>query len=302
MTAPGRGSNDAPGAAAPGEAHAQCEALLRAHDRERYLAALFAPADLRPHLHALAAYNLEIARVREVVSQPLAGEIRLQWWRDAIEGHGHGDVAANPTAAALLATVEACGLPRAPLVTMAEARIFDLYDDPMPSLADLEGYAGETRSALVQLCALVLGRGGDPGTAEAAGHAGVAQTLAAVIEAFPLHARRGQVYLPRDVLARHGADPEAVVAGRAGERVAHALDELADHARHHFARARRALAGADPAAAAAFLPPLALAPRLERLLRRRGDPYAAVAPPPGWRLQLDLWTTARRLRRLFPPR
>ena len=129
-------------------AYPHCEALVREGDPDRYWASLFAPADKRPHLNALYAFNFEIARVREAVREALVGEIRLQWWRDALQGEARGDVKANPVAAALDDTIVKFRLPRHALVTLIDARIFDLYDDPMPSLNDLEGYCGETASAL----------------------------------------------------------------------------------------------------------------------------------------------------------
>ena len=66
-------------------AYAYCQTVLRDHDRDRYLADLFIPAEIRPHAHALHAFSFEIARVRDVVSEPMPGELRHQWWRDAIE-------------------------------------------------------------------------------------------------------------------------------------------------------------------------------------------------------------------------
>ena len=63
---------------------AHCAALVREHDRDRYLATLFAPAETRDALFALYAFAAEIGRVRDVAREPMPGEIRLQWWRDAI--------------------------------------------------------------------------------------------------------------------------------------------------------------------------------------------------------------------------
>src|SRR5919112_90215 len=120
---------------------AHCEALVREGDPDRYWASLFAPADRRRHLHALYAFNFEVARVRESVREALMGEIRLQWWRDALQGEVRGDVRANPVAAALDETIVRFRLPRDPLVGLVDARVFDLYDDPMPSLADLRAVA-----------------------------------------------------------------------------------------------------------------------------------------------------------------
>ena len=59
--------------------------MVRRHDRDRYQTALFAPADRREALFALYAFNYEIARVRETVTQPMLGQIRLQWWREVVE-------------------------------------------------------------------------------------------------------------------------------------------------------------------------------------------------------------------------
>ena len=129
--------------------YAHCAELVRAQDQARYIAGLYAPEDRRAALYALYAFSLEIARVRALVSEPLPGEVRLQWWRDVLEGQAGGETQAHPVAAALLDTIKRYRLPAAPLTALIDARIFDLYDDPMPSLRDLEGYAGETASAVI---------------------------------------------------------------------------------------------------------------------------------------------------------
>src|SRR5262244_4056218 len=108
------------------DAFAHCEGLVRAADKDRFLTTLFAPAARRDALFALYAFNLEIARVREVAREPLAGEIRLQWWSDVLGGAGRGEVAANPVAVALLATMERHRLPRSRFDALIEARRFDL--------------------------------------------------------------------------------------------------------------------------------------------------------------------------------
>src|ERR687890_1354027 len=195
---------------------AHCEALAREADPDRYWASLFAPPDKRPHLYALYAFNFEIARVREAVREALVGEIRLQWWRDALQGEARGDVRSNPVAAALDDTIVQFRLPRQSLVDLIDARIFDLYEDPMPSLNDLEGYCGETSSSLTQLSGLIIAAGSNPGTADAAGHAGVAYAVTGLLRAFPIHARQGQIYVPIDLLGRHGVTREDVVSGRGG--------------------------------------------------------------------------------------
>src|SRR5262249_35757393 len=144
------------------DAFAHCEALVRAADKDRFLAALFAPAERRDALFALYAFNLEIARVREVVREPVAGEIRLQWWSDVIGGAGRGEVAAHPVAAALLASIARYRLPPERFKALIVARRFDLYDEPMATLAALEAYAPGGSASLVALAAQALAAGREP--------------------------------------------------------------------------------------------------------------------------------------------
>src|SRR3954454_23232872 len=191
-------------------AEAQAVEAVRSADRDRYLSVLYAPADKRPALNALYAFNAEIASIRDRVRQPLPGEIRLQWWRDAIlndQSQGH------PLAGKLLRTIRTYELPRKAFDDYLEARIFDLYDDPMPSRADLEGYCGETASALIQLACLVLDRDAAPDASDAAGHAGCAQAIAGLIRSLPRDRARGQCYVPRDMLSAAGTTPEDFIVG-----------------------------------------------------------------------------------------
>lgn len=277
------------------DSYAHCEALVREHDRDRWLAALFAPAERRPHLFALYAFNAEIARVRSVVRTPMAGEIRLQWWRDALLGDGHGDVRANPVAAALLDTIAACGLPVAPLLDLIEARSFDLYDDPMPSLDALYGYARKTSSATIALAAQILA-GPDPVVTALAGPAGLGWGLARLVQAFPAHSSRGQIYVPADLLREHGVDPADLLARRASPGLVAALADLRARTRLEVAEAERATAMVPAAARPALLPAALAAPLLDRLDRAQAaDPFAAVELAP-WRRQWVLWRAARNMR------
>ena len=118
---------------------------------------MFAPAEQRGALYALYAFNAEVSRVRDIAREPLPGEIRLQWWIDVLRGERGGEAAANPVAAALLQTIERHDLSVAALGDLVEARLFDLYDDPMVTLADLDAYAVKTSSALIALAAQILG-------------------------------------------------------------------------------------------------------------------------------------------------
>jgi len=274
------------------DAFAHCEGLVRAADKDRFLSALFAPAEHRNALLALYAFNLEIARVREVAREALAGEIRLQWWSDAVEGRGEG----HPVAAALLGTIARYQLPPEPFRTLIDARRFDLYDEPMRSLADLERYAKGASAGLIALAARILAGGIDIDALTR--YAGLAHAIAGLLAAFPIHAARGQLFVPLDILARHGATREHIAARQATPQLRAALAELRAQARRHLNDAQRLL-GTAPAAIMPALLPVALAgPTLARMERRGYDPFTPFEIAP-WRRQLIVCRAARWPRRIF---
>lgn len=241
-----------------------CMDLLREGDRERYLTVLFAPEDKRRALAALYAFNLETGRIRDLISEPMPGEIRLQWWREVVSGDRPGEGRQHPVGAALLDAVDRHGLSRKALADLTEARVFDLYDDPMPDRTVLEGYLGETASALFQLSVQIL----DPDTAarsaDAAGHAGVAYGISGLIRLAPLHRSRGQTYVPADILIAAGTDAAGWLRGEDRGAIERAASILAAVAREHLAKAEAALAGLGKAARPAFLPLAVVEPVLAR--------------------------------------
>ncbi|TFF18718.1 phytoene/squalene synthase family protein [Jiella endophytica] len=256
-----------------------CRELVEESDRDRALSLAFAPEHLRDDLAALYAFNVEIARVRDQISQPMPGEIRLQWWRDVLAA-GDGDAGADdstsqapgggeaghPVASRLVEVVARHRLPAAALDRMLEARIFDLYDDPMPSRTEFEAYAGETASTLIMLAATVLSREGADTIADAAGHAGVAQTVAGTLRLLPIHRARRQVYIPADILSAAACSPEQLLAGEA-EPSTRAIAAMAAFGREHLAEARRHFAHVPRALRPAFLPALLASPYLDRIER-----------------------------------
>jgi 15-cis-phytoene synthase len=182
---------------------------LRKTDPDRAVALAFAPAPLQGPLAALYAFDRETAGVRAHVSQALPGEIRLQWWRDRLGSDAADPLAAgegSPIAGAFLATLRRFDLPVAIVDRLIDARVFDLYDDPMPDRTALEAYAGETTSTILMLAAMVLDRNAAPRCAEIAGHAGVAMTLADILERAVTRPERAQAFVPDDIFDATGIE------------------------------------------------------------------------------------------------
>src|SRR6185436_7669554 len=113
------------------DAFAYCAELVRTADQDRALATVFAPAERRNGLYALYAFNVEIGRVRKVVQEPLAGEVRLQWWRDVLGGSRAEEAQGHPIAKALLETISEHGLPISKFETLIDGRALELREWPV---------------------------------------------------------------------------------------------------------------------------------------------------------------------------
>lgn len=268
---------------------------LRDTDRDRYLACLLAPVESQPSLAALYAFNAELARIRELVHEPIPGEIRMQWWRELLEneeatGEGH------PLARDLLECIRKHRLPVSVFQNMIDARIFDLYDDPMEDRAAFEGYAGETASALIQLSSLVLDPKNAATSAEAAGHAGVAQTVAGLLLLLPQHCRRGQVYLPAELLMATGLDRETLLAGQDLEAIGRAIRAFTGYGRDHLAKARARISTISADNFAAFIPLALVEPVFDRADAVGADLLRKPIRPAQWRRQWWMWRAHRRKR------
>ncbi len=214
--------------------------VVRHQNRARYIATLFAPDDMREHLFALYAFDAEIRRIPFLVSDPQIGEIRLQWWLDTIDSLYAGNHIDHPIATALSAAIKQGHLPKQPLSNLIEAHTRDLYADSMPSLNDLEGYLGETQSAVIQMAAQILLNGKAQGISEAAGLLGVAHGIADLMVLKP-QLPHGGVHLLPDV------------------------SDLLAHAQKRLREAEPHLAKVPKQVRAAFLPAAPTAARLHKL-------------------------------------
>ena len=266
--------------------YALCGVALRAADRDRWLSCLFAPDAARPHLFALYAFNAEVAHIREHVSQPMLGEMRLQWWIDALEGEERGDLHAHPTADALTATIKTFGLPRKAFRDLLEARRFDMYDDPAPDMPFLDAYCGETCASLFRLAGLIVGAVPD---ATAAGHAGCAYAMTGLLRALPWHVANRQCYLPLDLLARHGLGPQNFFSREKSPAISAALAEMRAVTRDHLARAKNAVAALPRPDREAFRLLALTELYLREMERPDYDPFQTLVEAAPWRRQWALW-------------
>jgi phytoene synthase len=265
-----------------------CAELVRNHDFESYATTLFAPLRCRRALLALYAFNVEIVRVREQITQPLPGEVRLQWWMDMLAGEGHGGVEGNPVAAELLLAIRDHGLPIERLSRLIEAHQFDLYNDPMPDMTALEQYLGETSCALFSLATRIVGHPSNE-TDHLARHAGLARGIAHVIALLGLDASRRQSFVPLQFLKQHDIGLEQLFAGRDTPPLRAALGGLAEEARSQLDAAQALLPHLPPESRTVYLPLALVRAALNRTAQADADPFA---PQVVSRLRI-LWTLWR---------
>ena len=259
-----------------------CANQVRKFDSDRYATTVFAAARDRPALWALYAFNLEIAKTREVVTQPMIGQMRLQWWRDAIEGIVAARPRQHPVVLALAAAMRSRSLDPGLFETLIDGREVDLDDPPPATMSELVAYAEATSAPLVLLAAQALG-GSSATVADAARHVGVAWALTGILRSTAVNARYKRVLLPADVLS---PSESQLYAAKADAGVRGAVRAVAEVGRMHLAEARR---DDVPRRVAAALLPGTLAAGYLNLLRRAGyDPFdprvAAPLPSRSWRL------------------
>jgi len=206
-----------------------CAEQVRRYDHDRYLTAIFAPTAARENLFALYAFNIEIAKVREAVTEPLIGRMRLQWWRDTLERLYSGDTVAHAVAAPLGDAIRAISLDRSAFERLIDARETDLEEAPPRSMQALETYAEGTGAPLLALAFQLAGApAADP---EAARLAGTAWSLTGLLRAVPFHARQRRLYLPADVLAAHGVRIQRLMDLKPGEGFTDAVRTVGAQAR-----------------------------------------------------------------------
>ena len=252
--------SDTPGPALAG--------FVRAHDPDRFLCALFAPAERRPALFALLAYNHELARAREAASNPVAALIRLQWWRDAVAEAAKGKPPRrHEVATPLHAAIRDGSLDPAELTALADAREAEA-EEGLPSRASLDALLRATSGGVAVASGRLLGASGP--VLVALQSVGAAYGLAGVLRSVAAHAAQGRCLLPEEALSEAGLSAEQVV--RDATLATPVTRALAAEALARFPAYRLAAQAVPREAIAAALPGVFAARDLRRLAAGREVP------------------------------
>jgi phytoene synthase len=274
----------------PTDSFAACEELVRDADYDRYLSALFVPAERRAHLFALFAFNYETAKTAESVSQPLMGQIRLQWWRDALDEIDAGRVRRHEVVEALAETIKAHTLPRPLLDALIDAHENDLVETPFESWAEFDAYADATAGNVIRLAARIIGASGVDDAA--ARDAGIAYALTGLLRALPFHAAKRRLMLPLEALRATRLSQEQIFSGEMDGKISALIAVAVTRAREHLetARQERVTRSGLPALLSCSLIPL----YLKRLTRAGFNPFRDTTDVPTYRRQLAMLAAASR--------
>jgi len=177
------------------EKSSQLQKMVRDQDYDRYVASLFVPAKHRCAIWALLAFNHEVAKTAEVVSEPMLGEIRLQWWHDAIDEIYEGKtIRQHDIVTPLAEVIVQYDLPRDLFDQMIDARLVDLEEKPFQTVAELLTYTEKTSANLLHLVAQVLDV-----EEEGLEALGQAYALAGIIRAMPYQLQQNRMMAPQEM-------------------------------------------------------------------------------------------------------
>jgi NADH dehydrogenase [ubiquinone] 1 alpha subcomplex assembly factor 6 len=244
--------------------------LVRREDRDRFLTAMFVPAERRDDVLALYAFNIELARIRDNVSETLIGRMKLQWWRDVVSGicAGQGAPQGNPVTQALNQAITRHKIPQDVFERMISTRERELDTDDtgftFGSAIELESYAEGTAASLIQLVLHIL-EATDDVSRQAARHVGIGTALTGILRAVLIHAADNRLLLPKESVASAGLSGVQDLSPKNLGPVANAIRDLAANAEAHLAKARTL---SVPSTAVAALLGATIASRYLTILRR----------------------------------
>ena len=265
--------------------------MIARHDRAFYLSSLLLPDAKRQDVQALWAFMAELASIPPRISEPMMGEIRLQWWLDVLKGERASEAQNSPLASAVCRLKDDYQLPLSGFEAMVESTIFELYHDPIETWQDLEVYLGGKFSAPLQMASLILGQGQN--TSDVAGHGGVAYGLMRGLQDFQHLRQQGKTLVPESLLQEHGVNRANFLADIKNDKADVFSKAYINKLDTYLQKTSASIASLEKQLRPAFLPLATLKPLLKKA--RKANPNAFCQPPSITPLkqQFAIWRMAR---------
>ncbi|KAI0056570.1 hypothetical protein BV25DRAFT_1565467 [Artomyces pyxidatus] len=234
----GIGSTTSTNTPAVEDPDAYCKAFVRKHDYESFLVSQFYPKAKQKGYFALKAFYVELSTIQDSVSNAMIGEMRMQFWRDAVKAMSDGRPPHHPIAIALHNASQAGNLAPYHLKRIVDARASELQAPAHLTVDSLTAHAESTSSTLIYLL-LALMQLSSETLSHAGSHLGVAQSISTLLRALPFHASKGRMVIPAEITAKHGVSQEDVFRrGPAAPGLDDAVFEFATVANDHIITAR----------------------------------------------------------------
>ncbi|KAM9626375.1 NADH dehydrogenase (ubiquinone) complex I, assembly factor 6 isoform 2-T2 [Trichechus inunguis] len=237
-----------------------CMELLRKRDYEGYLCSLLLPAESRSAAFALRAFNVELAQVKDSVSEKTIGLMRMQFWKNTVEDIYCDNPPQQPVAIELWKAIKRHNLTKRWLMKIIDEREKNLDDKAYRNIQELETYAENTQSSLLYLTLEILGVK-DLHADHAASHIGKAQGIVTCLRAAPYHGSRRKVFLPMDIFMLHGVSQEDFLRKNQDKNVRDVIYDIASQAHLHLKHARSFQKSVPVKAFPAFLHTCIMAPK-----------------------------------------
>ncbi|MEH6631945.1 MAG: phytoene/squalene synthase family protein [Halopseudomonas aestusnigri] len=271
-----------------------CGLDVKSNDYDRYLTCLFAPEECRNALFALYAFNQEIAKTAEVVSEPLTGMIRLQWWRESIQGIYDRTPRKHVIVEALSEAIHQFSLEQKLFDKIIDSREFDLDEEVPATLSALEDYVESTSSSLLTAAVEITASNQTDNIPEAVKHMGLAWGILGLIRAIPFHAEKKRLYIPQELSRQHNLDLKELFELQSSTALCDITKILAERLRTHLDKARSVRLDIPKNATSPLLVGVLADQYLKQLEENNYDPFSPslrkVTSSASWRL---MWANFR---------
>ncbi|XP_023931837.1 NADH dehydrogenase (ubiquinone) complex I, assembly factor 6 [Lingula anatina] len=265
-----------------------CVDLVRKHDYENFLCTLLLPESYRSAAFAIRAFNVEIAQVRDVVTDKKVGQMRMQFWKDSIERVFQGNPPESPICLQLARELETKKFSKAWFKRIIEKRDAQLSDQGFKSIAELEEYAENTVSSIQYLLLQAAGVE-DIHADHAASHIGKAVGIVTALRSVPYHSGRGRVYIPYELLMKHNVSETSIARGSQEQPVRDAMFDIASQAQSHLKKARTLQPNIPKEAYVTFLSTVSCNSYLQQLQEFDFDVFHSKLQRRKHFLPLSLW-------------
>ncbi|CAL7948936.1 unnamed protein product [Xylocopa violacea] len=245
-----------------------CSELVRKHDYENFLCTLLLSHETRAAAFAIRAFNVEVAQIKDQVSDYKIGEMRLKFWTDALNDTYKGNPPRSPVMLELHRILQKCSISKHYFKRLIDIRLEKLHNDSFSDMTSIEKYAEYSSSSIYYLL-LQAHNVNNINADHAASHMGKAQGIINLVRSVPHNSRRRVNMLPQDILMKHSVSTEAILQGQSSLDLQNVIYDVASYGKLHLDATITLKNKVEKKANLIFLPAICLQKYLDDL--RRAD-------------------------------